>query len=360
MYSFQLDPDIFKIDIYEKELKHYYQVYKVDPELYAKMQSDAPQWIAIAFPFETKEKGNQLYEMYTALSQNFNYEYAYNYFFDPEKVKGIPYKPVNEDQLITRLNTYRKKNTSAMNPPATTVSMPANTFFFDDFSSGSLGADPAYWFFSKYGKHSIITSVKNQPGKWLQLGYNNSVTPSLLKKPIPENFTLEYDILTDGEFFPRTGGAITMTFNTRPATANGSESNAGNGSRVNIDIISGNEADYNNNNYMGMLRVQINSSPSANTQNSSEGISYEYPLREFTNKKTKIHVSIKVTSGALAILINNKQVAVSTDFKLAYGGKCISCELPPGTKFNNIFWKNSTTDADNIKIYMGNVKIVKN
>lgn len=359
MYSFELDPDIFKIDKAEKALNQGFSVYKVDPALYAKLHSDTPQWIAVAFPFQTKEKGNQLYEMYTALSQNFNYEYVYNYFFDPEKVKGIPYKPANEDQLIARLNGYRKKNTSAVNPATKPVGLPANTFFFDDFSSGSEGADPANWFFNKYGKHSILTTVKNQPGRWLQMGYNNSVTPSLLKKPIPENFTLEYDIITDGDFSSRTGGAITMTFNTRPAVAGSSESNSGTGTRMNIEIISGNEADFNNNNYRGMLRVKINSSPSANTQNSSEGLSYEYPLQEFTNKKTKLHVTIKVTSGVLAILINNKQVAVSTDFKLAYGGKCVTCGLPAGTKFNTIFWKNSTSDADNIHVYISNVKITK-
>lgn len=357
MYSFQLDPDIFKIDAYEKELKHYYQVYKVDPALYVKLQSAAPQWVAVAFPFETKEKGNQLFEMYTAISQNFNYDYAYNYFFAPEKIKNLPYKPANEDQLIARLNSYRKKNTSSLNPPASPVNLPANTFFLDDFSSGSEGTDPVNWFYNKYGKYSVVTTVKNQPGKWLQMGYNNSVIPSALKKPIPENFMLEFDLVTDGGFSSRTGGAASLVLNTRPATANGGESNAGNGTRVSMDIISGNEADYSNNNYMGMLKVNISSVPANNKQNFVEGISYEYPLREFTDKKTKVHISIKATSGVLSVLVNNKQVAVSTDFKLAYGEKCVVCGFPAGTRFNNIFWKNSTTDADNIKIYLSNVKI---
>lgn len=359
MYSFELDPDIFKIDKAANELNQYFQVYKVDPSLYVKLQSETPQWIAVAFPFANKEKGNQLYELYKALSENFNYDYAYNYFFDPEKVKGLPYKPANEDQLMARLNTYRKKNKSIINSVAKPVTIPANTFFFDDFSLNSEGDDPANWFFNKYGKHSVVTSLKKQTGKWLQLGYNNPLTPSLLKKPIPENFILEYDMATDGEFSSRTGGAITMTLNTRPGTASGSEFNGGNGTRVNIDIISGNEADYNNNNYRGMLRVKINSSPSANTQNSSEGISYEYPLLEFTNKKTSVHIAIKVMAGVLSIFINNKQVAVSTDFKLAYGGKCVTCGLPVGTKFNNIFWNNSTNDADTTKVYIRNIKISK-
>ncbi|GAB2826201.1 hypothetical protein [Ferruginibacter profundus] len=359
MYSFELDPDIFKIDTYEKGLKHQYQVYKVDPALYAKMQTDVPQWVGIAFPYANKEKGNQLNEMYTALSQNFNYEYAYNYFFDPEKVKGIAYKPANEEQLTARLNDYRRRNAAAIKPVANPVTALSNAFFFDDFSSGNEGDDPANWFFRKYGKHAVIATIKNQPGKWLQLGYNTPVNPSLLKKPIPENFTLEYDMVTDGDFDSRTGGAISLSLNSRPATADGTEVNGGNGTKISMDIISGNERDYDNNNYRGLVRIKINSTPEVNQENYSGGLVYEYPLREFTNKKTKIHVALTVKNNVLTVLINNKPVAVSTDFKMTYGGKCISCGVPAGTKFHNIFWSNITDDADNIKVYMSNVKITK-
>lgn len=359
MRSFQLDPDIFKIDNASKDLNAAYQVYKIDAILRAKMESDVPQWIAIAFPFETKEKGNQLYEMYTALSQNFNYEYVYNYFFDPEKVKGIPYKPANEEQLITRLNTYRKKNASAINPAANTVSMPVNTFFFDDFSSSNQGSDPVNWYFRKYGKHAAVTTLTNQPGKWLKLGYNTPVNPSLLKKPIPENFTLEYDVVTDGDFTSRTGGAVKLTLNTRAASADGTEINGGNGSSISIEIASGNEADYNNNNYRGIVRIKLNSTPDLNIENNSSGLLYEYALREFTNKKTKIHVTVTVKNNTLTVFINNKPIATSTNFKMTYGGKCIVCGLRSGTKFNTIFWNNSTNDADNINVYIGNVKITK-
>jgi len=359
MYSFELDPDIFKIDAYEKELKHYYQVYKVDPALYAKMQTDVPQWVAVAFPFETKENGNQLYELYTALSQNFNYEYVYNYFFDPEKVKGIPYTPANEEQLTARLNAYRKRNAASLHPVINPAAAASNTFFYDDFSSSNEGSDPANWYFKKFGKHAVVTNIKNQPGKWLQLGYGTPVNPSLLKKPLPENFTLEFDLATDGDFDARTGGAVSLSLNTRPATADGTETNGGNGAKISMDIISGNERDYGNNNYMGMMRIKIDATPDVNTENFSSGLIYEYPLREFTNKKTTIHVAVTVKDNVVSALINGKTVAVSTNFKLTYGGKCISCGVPAGTKFNAVFWSNSTNNADAIKVYMSNVKITK-
>lgn len=359
MYSFELDPDIFKIDAYSKNLKHYYQVYKVDPALYTKMQSDIPQWVAVAFPFETKESGNQLFEMYTALSQNFNYDYVYNYFFDPEKVKGLPYKPANEEQLTNRLNGYRNRNTASIRPVANTTTAAGNNFFFDDFASSSEGGDPANWYYRKAGKHALITTIKNQPGKWLQLGYNTPVNPSLLKKPLPENFTLEYDIVTDGGFDSRTGGAALLTINTRMATADGAERDGGDGSKIAVEIISGNERDYDNNNYMGVLRVRINSSPEPNTQNFSGGLVYEYPLREFTNNKTKVHAAVTVKNTVLAVSINNKPVAVSTSFKMTYGAACINCGVPAGTRFNTVFWKNTTNNADDVKVYISNIKITE-
>lgn len=150
-----------------------------------------------------------------------------------------------------------------------------------------------------------------------------------------------------------------MVLTTRTTNTNGSENTYNNGTRVKINIESGNVADYDNNNYRGVLTIHINSTPSINEQNHSEGILYSYPLREFTDKKTTVHVAVKVKGTLLTVLINNKQVAVSTDFKMTYGGACISCGLPAGTRFNAVFWENATNDAENVKIYISNVKITK-
>ena len=336
-----------------------YPVYKVPKDIMEKCKTEKPQWITAHFYYENKENGNQLYELYRSMTENLNYDYIYNYFFDPEKVKGKPYTPANEEQLKARLDGYRKKIVAAINPAAAVTSSHPDAFFFEDFSSGSEGSDPANWYFKRYGKHAMVTTVKNQSGKWLQLGYGTPVNPTLLKKPVPENFTLEFDVATDGDFESRTGGAINLSLNSRPARTDGVEASAGNGANVSIDIIAGNERDYNNNNYMGMLRVKINATPEVNVENFSSGISYEYPLREFTNKKTKIHVAVKLKDNVVTVLVNNMPVAVSANFKMTYGGKCINCGVPAGTKFNSIFWNNTTNDADNIKVYIGNVKITK-
>lgn len=353
------DMDPFVISNIEREQKQYYPLYKVPAEVLEKCRTAQPQWIAVWFRYQTKESGNQLFEMYQALTGNLNYEYIYNYFFDTLKVKGIPYTPANEDQLNARLQRYRKKSAASAATNTVKTTLPPNVVFMDDFSGNSEGEDADNWFYKKYGKHSTISLVKNQSGKWLQLGYSNPVSPLLLKKPLPQNFTLEYDLATDGAFSSRTGGSATLVLNSRQANPDGSENNNENGTRVSINIQSGNEEDMNGTNYRGNIAIGINSTPSVNKENFSEGISYNYPLREFTNKKKVIHVGLRLKDNVLTLFINNKQVAVSKDFKLTYGGNCISCGVPAGTKFNAVFWTNTSSDADNTKVYISNVKISK-
>lgn len=169
---------------------------------------------------QNKNRWQQEYEMYKSVIENFNYEYAYNYFFDPEKVKGKPYTPANEGELKARLDAYRKKGTETAG--ITNTSTTPNVLLADDFSSNAEGANAKGWKMSTTGEHSTIRTLKNEPGKWLKLGYNNSVSPFKLKKPLPQNCTISFDIATD-EFSSRTGGAVMLYMSTYPLLATGAE-----------------------------------------------------------------------------------------------------------------------------------------
>jgi hypothetical protein len=59
------------------------------------------------------------------------------------------------------------------------------------------------------------------------------------------------------------------------------------------------------------------------------------------------------------LFLNGEEAAVSGDFKMTYGKPCISCNLPAGTKFKTVYWKNNTTEAENVNVYISNVKITK-
>ena len=359
MYSFDgFDP--FEVSEYNRTQKQYYPLYKLTADVIEKCKTAEPQWVTVSVPFQTRENGNQLYEMYTSVTENINYDYIYNYFFDPEKVKGVAYQPANEEQLNARLAAYRNKTKADLNATNNTLSLPPGIHFMDDFSSGTIGQAPVNWFFNSYSKRCYVTEVKGENGKWVALGYNTAVSPSLLKKPLPENFTLEFDVATDGDYTSRTGGAVRLILNSRKTTADGREREDGNGARVEINITSGNEADYTNNNYRGEIRTKINTMPSQNMQNSSEGIYDVKPLKEFTNRQNKIHVTIKVKNNNLTIFINSKELTASPGFKLQYGADCKVCGLPDGTVFNSLFFTNTTKNADSVKLYISNVKITKN
>lgn len=358
MYDFDYN-DPFELSENDRKWIWYYPLYKLNAGVLEKLKSAEPLWVTISLPFETMEDGNQLHEMYTAITENINYDYIYNYFYNPEKVNGIAYKPANEEELNARLTAYRNKNKG--NLTATTMDpLPAGVHFMDDFSTNTIGKEPINWFFNTFSKRCYATAVKGENGKWVQLGYNTPFSPSLLKKPLPRDFTLEFDVITDGGYTHRTGGAVRLTLNSRSVTANGTEVTGGNGTRAEINITSGNEADYNNNNYRGEVRTKINAAPSENNQNYSEGIYDVKPLKEFTNRQTKIHVAVKVKNNNLGIFINNKELTSSTGFKLQYGGDCKVCGIPPGTVFNTVLWTNTTDKADEIKVYIGNVAITKN
>jgi hypothetical protein len=358
--AFNDDADPFAISEIERARKNYHIVYKVPADIVEKCKSDKPQWLTAWWPFKNKEDGNQLYEMSTAMTENVNYEYIYNYFFEPEKVKNKPYTPANAEQLYARLKNYRNRNTSNINATATNNSWAPNVHFMDDFSASTEGGDPANWYFSKESKHSTVTTVKNQPGKWLNLGFNNEVIPMLLKKPFPQNFTLEFDLITD-EFNGRYGGSVSLKLSTWKPGADGilRWNGSGDGANINMQLSSGNEDDFTNNNYAGLAKIELRKSPEVNEENNSGGASAQYELREFTNKKNKVHVALKVNNGEIKLLINNKEIVVSKDMKLVYGGKCIDCNIPSALRFNYLSFKCTTDKPDETKVYIGNIKITK-
>ncbi len=67
-------------------------VYKVDPVLAQQCKTDQPQWITISWTADFDQPGGKY--LHQAIISNFNFDYVYNFFFAPEKVKGKPYRPL--------------------------------------------------------------------------------------------------------------------------------------------------------------------------------------------------------------------------------------------------------------------------
>ena len=81
-------------DMFDKNKNHTsFPILKVKKSARELCKTDQPQWLVIRWSFGME---NQAYFMHfhESILNNFNFEYAYNYFFDPEKVKGQSYKPL--------------------------------------------------------------------------------------------------------------------------------------------------------------------------------------------------------------------------------------------------------------------------
>lgn len=334
-----------------------FAVYRFDNAAIEKSKQDKPLWITVSWqPQKQGASSAKAYNLHKAMLNNFNFEYIYDYFFNPDKVKGIAYRPLNESE-IRRQNESRKEYWKVQESK-----MPEGVFFADNFSANADGNKPAGWFSSAGNQRSaVVVSLKERQGKWVQLGHMNEFSPSTsLKKTLPENFTMEFDVVTD-EFSFRTGGAVTLRLSSYPLSSEGWENTNAKGASLELTLTAGNENDNSNNNYSGSAKSLINS----NISNYEGNYNYNYPLREFTNKKTGIHVKFTVKNKVVTVFINDQQVMASTMFKKDYCTDCVCNGVPPGTLFRILSFKNTTQNwspdgkSDEVHVYISNVKITK-
>lgn len=69
-----------------------YPVYKFTPEKLAAANTDQAQWIVISWEAEGVANNDEAGEnLHRVMLQNLNYDFIYNYFFYPEKVRGAAY-----------------------------------------------------------------------------------------------------------------------------------------------------------------------------------------------------------------------------------------------------------------------------
>ena len=68
-------------------------VYKIDPEMAELCKKDTPQWIRITWHGDVQDAVGK--HQHQSIINNFNFDYVYNFFFDPEKVKGQTYQPLH-------------------------------------------------------------------------------------------------------------------------------------------------------------------------------------------------------------------------------------------------------------------------
>jgi hypothetical protein len=275
----------------------------------------------------------------------------------------LSYKPANEQQLKDRLAVYRNKYRSGVVEVANKKQTPSGTFFFEDFSAGSIGTAPNNWYYFKTGTTPFaIAKPDGIEGNWLKLGFGRKISATYLKSSLPQNFKLEFEVVTDKDFSSRSGGSLELILNTEKlnqTSQNQEDRLFNNGTVMKITVASGNEADLQNNNYRGLLKVSINSSPAVNRENFEEGITAEKPLRDFSSKKNKVHITVLVKDGKVSVYSNGKLTIEPADFKMRYGSPCQLCGIPTGRSFASLSINNITNNANETGVYISNINIVK-
>jgi len=301
-------------------------VYKIDPAIAQRCKTDKPQWIVISWTtFINDATGKYFYE---SVLNNFNFDYVYNFFFDPEKVKGQPYKPLRSPSYkgtvtITEASEASKKNT-----------VDKNIYFFEDFSSTSVGNKPIGWTskLNSEGKNCTVVSLGGETGNWVEIKGNSAFIPSQLKKPFPQNFTLSYDLIAPQNF---TWGGKGLAFQISKETSPGNAE-----SFINLRLRPGSDGG----NGEAVIETKFTSPPGYLT-----GTKWEVAPGFSNNKKNnRITVTIKKTNETLQIFIDKNKIA---DYEKA---------IPSALLFNAMSFTHGRSDSETEKYFISNIKITKN
>lgn len=282
-------------------------------------KTDQPQWLVVRWTLGMPNEpfNNHLHE---SILNNFNFEYAYNYFFDPEKVKGQPYKPLRsplfkETLAVTEASDASKKN-----------SADKNVFLFEDFSGTAIGKSPTNWNSNLVnGEKAVVAETTEATGNWIVVKGHN-IKLSNLKNPFPSNFELSFDVAVPKDF---TWGGKRL--DVVLAKDNGSASSF----RFSIRPGSGGAN--------GEIEVEYNFGDGYETRTKW------YKAPNFSNDKqlNKAKVVINKKGEALQIFVNNSLIA---DYPKA---------MPANLEFKQLQFLHGRSDAETEKYYLSNIKITK-
>ena len=289
-------------------------------------KKDKPQWILLSWWWSPNNPAEKY--MHESIVNNFNFPYTYNFFFDPEKVKGQPYQPLRsplykEAVIVSGASDASKKNTADK-----------NIHFFEDFSTTGIGQKPIGWRakLAGDGTTGVVTKLDGLDGNWVVTrGHYLSPTSPLLKKPFPQNFTLSYDLVAAQNF---TWGAKGLILLLAKETSPGNPE-----SFISLKLRPG----FDGKDGEATLETKFPSPPGY-----SNGTKW-YVAPGFSNNKknNRITVTIKKAGEMLQVFIDKTKIA---EYEKA---------IPAAHLFNALSFDCSGNTNENDKFYISNIKISK-
>jgi hypothetical protein len=323
-----------------------FAIYQLSPEAIELMKQDKPLWVKIDLSWRPEFASYA--DMYKSFCTNFNFDYVYNYFYNPEKVNNVMYKPLHAP--LQRLE--QKNYVSERSPDIKASKANAAVLFFDDFSGNAIGTEPVGWFSKQLNgsMSSRISSVqrpKNDKDLWLSLYPGHIAISNDINKPLPPNFTVSFDISCTENY---TWGSSALSFFLSDL-------------KDNDQMIDANQGLEN----LGRAQANSVTLKIRPAKDNTEGIEFSFAgqkvdkkfsqlrntrrkVSSFTGERgmTKARVIIQVKGSDLQISINNEKILDEKNI------------IPPGVIFSTMSWAAlGSPMEEGDTMYLSNIKITK-
>ena len=302
-----------------------YPVYKIDPAMSELCKKDKPQWILVSWDYFNGASSIEK-QQHDAILGNFNFEYVYNFFFVPEKVKDQFYKPLRfpyykEAVIIAQASEASKKNIADK-----------NIHFFEDFSATAIGQKSNNWkaILNGNGITSVIAKPDGLDGNWAVLK-GHYISATQLKKPLPQDFALSYEVAAAQNF---TWGAKGLTLQLAKETSPGNAE-----SYLKLKLRPG----YGGKDGEVTLETKFPFPPGYS--NTTKWL--VAPGFSNNKKNNRITVTIKKKGETLQVFIDNTKIA---EYEKS---------IPAAHLFNALSFDCQGNLAENDTYYITNIKIIK-
>jgi len=303
-----------------------FPIQRVKKSALALCKTDVPQWLVIRWTMgmPTQAFNRHLHE---SILNNFDFKYVYDYFYNPEKVKGQPYKPLRSP-LFKEAVVTTKASTTNINAAAD-----KNVFYFEDFSTTPVGKKPIGWKCPAAfdGGSALISSLEGLDGNWVVMNGDYTIAPTQIKKPFPQDFTLSYELVAAQNF---TWGAkgLVLQVSKDPAQPN-TEGYLKLALRPGYDGRAGEVT----------LETKFSSPPGYSS------FTKWFQAPGFSNNKKNNHVTVSIEKDGevLRLYIDKNKIA---EFEKA---------IPATHSFNAISFSSGSSGETN-KYYVSNITITKN
>lgn len=335
-----INPELI-INGQERNLNKGYRLLSVNQSVVNLTKQDKPQWLYIRMR-RTRDDIARMH-MAESILNNFNFDYAYNYFFYPEKVKGKFYKPVNQP-LKSAMN---KTAEGPKSKKSLEMKNNASSLLFEDFSGYQVGKEPAGWYANNMmssiqGVGVTVEDPLNNNHNWLKMIERKVILTNKLTQKLPANFTISFDLYCTPDYTWGSSGASfflsTINNNTQFAKANFYVENLGfkNQATLTLKFL---PAFGSNDNFEYSFCAKdgkiVYGAAHVDSFNSKEG-------------STTAHVEIKVSGTAINILVNGTSVMNKEEI------------ITGDTSFGTLGWGlKSSMQEDADAFYLSNINIVK-